>query len=163
MHPEPRNIVYFKDSQLQMWWGCHHAKHVFINLNPCCVQWYKFHVHRGKGPGDTVTHICPLICTKIMKHGWIHGLTDPYLMGMTQHFYIPLQTSILAVSNSTSPMSIGHRVQETWLHKGTRARQNHKTWLTSWAYSSNHHARIFRKYRNRSLTWCKSSLDSTLR
>ena len=20
-------------------------KHVFINLNPCCVQWYKFHVH----------------------------------------------------------------------------------------------------------------------
>ena len=31
-------------------------KHVFINLNPCCVQWYKFHVHRGKGSGDTVTH-----------------------------------------------------------------------------------------------------------
>ena len=25
MHPEPWNIVYFKDSQLQMWWGCHHA------------------------------------------------------------------------------------------------------------------------------------------
>ena len=34
-------------------------KHVFINLNPCCVQWYKFRVHRGKGSGDTVTQIYP--------------------------------------------------------------------------------------------------------
>ena len=34
-------------------------KHVFINLNPCCVQWYEFHVHRGKGSGDTVTQIYP--------------------------------------------------------------------------------------------------------
>ena len=31
-------------------------KHVLLNLNPCCVHWYKFHVHRGK---DTVTQICP--------------------------------------------------------------------------------------------------------
>ena len=76
------------------------------------------------------------ICTKIMKHGRIHGLTAPYLMGMSQYFYIHLQTSILAASNGTSPMSIDHRVQEISLHKITHARQNHKTWLTSWAYSS---------------------------
>ena len=105
------------------------------------------------------------ICTKIMKHGWIHGLTVPYLIGMSQHFYIPLQTSILAASNGTSPMSIGHRVQEIWLHKVTHAHQNHKTWLTSWTYSSKsdgmspHHVRIS---QNRSLTWCISDLDSTL-
>ena len=30
---------------------------VFINLNPCCIQWQKFHVRRGKGLGDTVTQI----------------------------------------------------------------------------------------------------------
>ena len=66
-------------------------------------------------------------------------------------------------------MSIGHRVQEIWLHKVTHAHQNHKTWLTSWAYSSKSegvsppHVRIFRKYRNRSLTWCKSGLHSSLR
>ena len=84
------------------------------------------------------------------------------------HTHIPLQTSILAASNSTIPMSIGHRVQVIWLHKVTHARQNHKTWLNSWAYSSSlmgmspHHVKIFRKYRNRSLTWCKSGLDSTL-
>ena len=66
-------------------------------------------------------------------------------------------------------MSIGHRVQEIWLHKVTHAHQNHKTCSTSWAYSSNlmgtspHHVRIFRKYRNRSLTWCKSGLHSSLR
>jgi len=142
-------------------------EHVFINLSPCCIQWYKFHVHRGKGSGDTVTQIYPCICTKIMKRGWIHGLTAPYLMGMSQHFYIPVKTSTLAASNGTSPMYIGHRVQEIWLHKVTHARQNHKTWLTSWAYSSKsdgddtHHVRIFRKYRNRPLIWCTSGLDST--
>ena len=77
-------------------------------------------------------------------------------------------TSILAVSNSTTPMSIDHRIQEVWSHKVTHVRQNHKTCLTSRAYSSKsdrditHHVRIFRKYRNRSLTWCKSGLDTTL-
>ena len=30
-------------------------EHVIIN----CVQWYKFHVRRGKGAGDTVTKIYP--------------------------------------------------------------------------------------------------------
>ena len=60
------------------------------------------------------------IWTKIMKHGWIHGVTAPYLMGMLQNFYTPLQTSILAASNGTSPMSIGQRFQEIWLHKLTQ-------------------------------------------
>ena len=101
------------------------------------------------------------ICTKIMKHGWIHGLTVPYLIGMSQHFYIPLQTSILAASNGTSPMSIGHRVQEIWLHKVTHAHQNHKTWLTSWLITPNLmgcHPIMWGF-----LTWCISDLDSTLR
>ena len=54
MRPEPQNIVYFKDSQLQNVMGITMLKDVFINLNPCCVQWYKFHVHRGKGSGDGI-------------------------------------------------------------------------------------------------------------
>ena len=34
-------------------------EHVFINLNLCCIQWYKFRVCRGKGSRDTVTQIYP--------------------------------------------------------------------------------------------------------
>ena len=33
--------------------------HVFINLNLCSIQWYKFRVCRGKGSRDTVTQIYP--------------------------------------------------------------------------------------------------------
>ena len=32
-------------------------EHVFINLNLCCIQRYKFRVCRGKGSRDTVTQI----------------------------------------------------------------------------------------------------------
>ena len=64
-------------------------EHVFINLNLCCIQWYKFRVCRGKGSRDTVTQYLP-VCIKIMKNGLFHGLTAPYLMGMSQYFYIPL-------------------------------------------------------------------------
>ena len=46
---EPWNMVYLKDSQLQLWWGCHHAWTRFINLNLCCIQWHEFRVCRGKG------------------------------------------------------------------------------------------------------------------
>ena len=70
------------------------------------------------------------------KNGLFHGLTAPHLMGMSQHFYIPYQTSIFAASNGSSLMSIGRRVQEIRLDKVTRAHQNHKTRLTSPAYSS---------------------------
>ena len=79
-------------------------KHVFINLNACCIQWYKFHVHRGKGSGDTVTQIYPFAPKSLNMVG-IHGLTAPNLKGMSPH-----------------------------------------------------HVRIFRKYRNRSLTWCNQVL-----
>ena len=30
------------------------------------------------------------LCTNIMKNGLFHGLTAPYMMGTSQHFYIPL-------------------------------------------------------------------------
>ena len=30
-------------------------EHIFINLNLCCIQWYKFGVCRGKGSRDAVT------------------------------------------------------------------------------------------------------------
>ena len=33
--------------------------HVFINLNLCCIQWYKFRVCGGKCSRDTVTQIYP--------------------------------------------------------------------------------------------------------
>ena len=63
-------------------------EHVFINLNFCCIQWYKFHVCRGKGSRDTVTQIT---CVhQNHKNGLFHGLTAPHLMGMSQYFYIPL-------------------------------------------------------------------------
>ena len=32
-------------------------EHVFINLNLCCIQQYKFRVCRRKGSRDTVTQI----------------------------------------------------------------------------------------------------------
>ena len=100
------------------------------------------------------SHNLPM-CTKIMN---ISRLTAPCLMGMSQYFYIPLQTSIIAASNGSSLMSIGGRV-----HKVTYAHQNHKAWLTSQVYSSkSNRGFIFRKHRNRSLMWCKSGLDSTL-
>ena len=60
-------------------------------------------------------------------------------------------------------MSIGGSVQEIQLDKITHAHQNHKTWSTSRAYSSKSNPRIFRKHRDRSLIWCKSGLDGTLR
>ena len=34
-------------------------EHIFINLNLCCIQWYKFRVCGGKGSRDTVTQIYP--------------------------------------------------------------------------------------------------------
>ena len=100
------------------------------------------------------------------KNGLFHGLTAPHLMGMSQYFYIPLQTSVFAASNGSSLMSIGGRVQEIRLDKLTHAHRNCKTWLNSPAYSSKSDGdvtRIFRKHRNRSLIWYKSGLDSTLR
>ena len=41
-----------------------------------------------------------------MKNGLFHRLTAPYLIGMSQYFYIPL-ISIVAASNGTSLFSIG--------------------------------------------------------
>ena len=79
----------------------------------------------------------PMHVHQVMKNSLFHGLTAPYLIGMSQCFYIPYKhQSIYAASNGTSLMSIGDKVQEIWLHKVTYANQNHKIWLTSRANSS---------------------------
>ena len=62
--------------------------YVFINLNLCCIQWYKFHVCRGKGSRDTVTQIYP--CDQNHEKwfiSWAHGSISN---GMSHYFYIPL-------------------------------------------------------------------------
>ena len=95
--------------------------------------------------------------------------------------------AVLPYPSGTSFVSVEGRVQEIKSHKFTHMHQNHKnglfhgltalhlmhqnrkTWLTSPAYSSKsdgmspHHVKIFRKQRNKSLIWCKSGLDTTLR
>ena len=50
-------MVLFKDYNSKYNGDTTMFEHVFINLNPFCLQCYKFHVHRGKGSGDTVTQI----------------------------------------------------------------------------------------------------------
>ena len=73
MRTEPWNTVYFKDSQFQIRWmdDVTMLEHIFINLNLCCIQWYKFRVCRGEGSRDTVTNL-PM-CTKIIKNGLFTG------------------------------------------------------------------------------------------
>ena len=70
------------------------------------------------------------------KHSLLQGLTTPNVMGMSPCLNMFLETSIPAVSNGTSSMSIEERVQEIQSHKFTHLHQNHKTWLISWAHSS---------------------------
>ena len=83
-----------------------------------------------------------------MKNGLFHELTAPNLMGMSQYFYIPLQTSIFAASNGLSLTSMVDRVQEIRLDKATHAHQNHKTWLTSQAYSSKSNGDVTPSYKD---------------
>ena len=71
-----------------------------------------------------------------MKHSLFQGLTTPNVMGMSPCLNMFLKTSIPAVSNGTSSMSIGERVQEIQSHKCVHLHQNHETWSNSWAHSS---------------------------
>ena len=62
--------------------------YVFINLNLCCIQWYKFHVCRGKGSRDTVTQIYS--CDQNHEKWFISRAHSSISNGMSHYFYIPL-------------------------------------------------------------------------
>ena len=62
--------------------------YVFINLNLCCIQWYKFHVCRGKGLRDTVTQIYP--CDQNHEKWFISRAHSSISNGMSHYFYISL-------------------------------------------------------------------------
>ena len=62
--------------------------YVFINLNLCCIQWYKFHVCRGKGLRDTVTQIYS--CDQNHEKWFISQAHSSISNGMSHYFYIPL-------------------------------------------------------------------------
>ena len=66
---------------------------------------------------------------RTMKHGLLQGLTAPIVMGMSQYLNFFFETSIFAVSNGTSFVSVEGRVQEIQSHKFTRVHQNHKNGL----------------------------------
>ena len=63
-------------------------KHVFRNLNPCCIQWYKFRGCWGKGSTDTVTQIYP--CAPKSKKWLIsraHSFTSDGDVTIRLHIY----------------------------------------------------------------------------
>ena len=140
-------------------------EHVFINLNLCCIQWYKFCVCEREG-FKRYSH------THLPCASWSWNVV--YFMGSQLHiwcvchntFTYPCKLQSLLLQWFTYHVHIGGRMQEIRVDKVTHAQQNHKTKLTSQAYSSKSnapHVRIFRKHRNRSLIWCKFGLDNTLR
>ena len=62
--------------------------YVLINLNLCCIQWYKFRVCRGKGSRDTVTQIYS--CDQNHEKWFISRAHSSISNGMSHYFYIPL-------------------------------------------------------------------------
>ena len=63
-------------------------EHVFINHNFAVYNGTSFVSVEGRVQRYSHTHLP--VCIKIMKNGLFHGLTAPYLMGVSQYFYIPL-------------------------------------------------------------------------
>ena len=72
----------------------------------------------------------------IQNHETRQGPTVPIAMGMSQCLSMSLYTSIFAVSNGTSFVSVEGRVQEIQSHKFTHVHQNHEKWFISRAHSS---------------------------
>ena len=116
---EPWNMAYFKDSQLQLWWGCHYAWARLINLNLCCNQLYKLHVCGGKGSRDSHTNfpVCiwkMVYFTSSQPHIWwgCHNtFTYPYKLQSLLH---------LTQSRSHltgSPISAIHFLFQRWHHE----------------------------------------------
>ena len=95
---------------------------------PCCVLWYRFHVHKWYGSGDTVTQNYQCVqshetwFTSRTHSSNCDGNVSPYLNMF-------LYTSIFAVSNSTSFVSVDGRIQEIQSRKFTHVHQNHENGL----------------------------------
>ena len=70
-------------------------EHVFINLNLCCIEWYKFHVCRGKGSRDTITQIYPC-ASKSWKM--------VYLTGLQLHIWWGCHNTLHSLINLLHPM-----------------------------------------------------------
>ena len=68
--------------------------HVFASLDPCCVQWYKFHVHRGKGSGHIVTQIHQF---EIKLISWAHSSISDGDVTTLLHIYINFITSTMSI------------------------------------------------------------------
>ena len=85
-------------------------EYIFGSRNLCCTNNTSFMSIEGRF--KRYSHTCLPVYTKIMKNGWFHNLTAPYLIMMSQYCYTSLKTSIFAASNGTSLMSIGRRIQE---------------------------------------------------
>ena len=69
-----------------------------------------------------------------MKNGLFHELIAPYLMTILLHTLINF--NLCCIQRFKSHVHSYYRVQEIRLDKATQVHQNHKTWLTSQAYSS---------------------------
>ena len=96
-------------------------EHVFINFNLCCIQCTSFVSVEGR-----VDEIQSHKLTRVHQNhinGLFHGLTAPYLMGMSQYFYIHPTVQV------SCPQVVGFRRYD-WTKLPMH--QNHKTWATSW-------------------------------
>ena len=73
---------------------------------------------------------------RTMKYVLLQRLTFPIAMGRSQCLSTSSYTSIFAVSNDTSFVSVEGRVQKIQSHKFTHVHQNHEKWFISRAHSS---------------------------